>query len=308
MNKATYKNNNQSYPISTDSFDFMQQQIMLVHNIAKLGGVNYILSQPTPSSDGIIVINTEMLPLKYNANAASLARIEIVEESVSIEAQNNTYPQARIIRYAQYCATSLRDNILVTSLQTWSPLAELAKHTVQKRSINWFYITDLADLPEGYIPCVDFVYAVGNSGTRFPNEPLRSWLNSLSIPYDTTPQWNPSRLGEYGGYYYAIYFAGRTVNGVAIPNLTEKFIVGAGIASGYDVGDTGGSNSVTLTINQMPQHSHDLFLVNSGTRFTGSGYANALNTGAGTTGQTGGNKPHENRPPYMALLPCIKVI
>lgn len=306
MNKATYKNNNQSYPISTDSFDFMQQQIMLVHNIAKLGGVNYILSQPTPASDGIIVINTEMLPLKYNANAASLARIEIVEEPVSIEAQNNTYPQARIIRYAQYCATSLRENILVTSLQTWSPLAELAKHTVQKRTINWFYITDLANLPEGYIPCVNFVYAVGNNGYRKPVG--SAFFDSLSIPYDTDPQWNPSRLGEYGGYYYAIYFAGRTVNGVTIPNLTERFVVGAGIASGYDVGDTGGSNSVTLTINQMPKHTHSLWMNAEDTSFSGRGDASDLGRGAGSTGETGGNQPHENRPPYMALLPCIKVI
>lgn len=38
------------------------------------------------------------------------------------------------------------------------------------------------------------------------------------------------------------------------PDLRDRFIVGAG--GSYDVGDTGGAESVTLTVAQMPQHSH----------------------------------------------------
>jgi microcystin-dependent protein len=38
------------------------------------------------------------------------------------------------------------------------------------------------------------------------------------------------------------------------PNLQDRFIVGAG--SGYSVGATGGADSVTLTVNEMPAHSH----------------------------------------------------
>ena len=38
------------------------------------------------------------------------------------------------------------------------------------------------------------------------------------------------------------------------PDLRDRFIVGAG--GSYDVGDTGGAESVTLTVDQMPQHSH----------------------------------------------------
>lgn len=38
------------------------------------------------------------------------------------------------------------------------------------------------------------------------------------------------------------------------PDLRNRFIVGAGGA--YSVGDTGGSNSVTLTLSQLPQHTH----------------------------------------------------
>jgi len=38
------------------------------------------------------------------------------------------------------------------------------------------------------------------------------------------------------------------------PDLREKFIVGAG--GTYDVGDTGGADSVQLTENEMPSHDH----------------------------------------------------
>lgn len=40
------------------------------------------------------------------------------------------------------------------------------------------------------------------------------------------------------------------------PNLLDKFIVGAGDT--YDVGDTGGENFHTLTVEEMPAHAHAL--------------------------------------------------
>lgn len=55
-----------------------------------------------------------------------------------------------------------------------------------------------------------------------------------------------------------------TVNGIQVPNLTDKFIMGAGDT--YNPGDTGGNNThdhggdtqdTTLTLNQIPSHTHD---------------------------------------------------
>lgn len=39
------------------------------------------------------------------------------------------------------------------------------------------------------------------------------------------------------------------------PDLRSRFIVGAG--SGYNPGDTGGADNVTLTTSQIPSHTHD---------------------------------------------------
>ena len=49
-----------------------------------------------------------------------------------------------------------------------------------------------------------------------------------------------------------------TVDGVSVtpPDLRNRFVVGAGSGSNYNVGNTGGSDNVTLSSNEMPSHDH----------------------------------------------------
>lgn len=116
------------------------------------------------------------------------------------------------------------------------------------------------------------------------------------------------------------------------PDLRNRFIVGAG--STYDVGDTGGSNTVRLTTRNMPSHSHagsshshDIYLTrvihgNDSGRYIGlihgdtdptatnslAGEARGQTESAsGATGATGSDEPHENRPPYYALCFIMKL-
>lgn len=117
------------------------------------------------------------------------------------------------------------------------------------------------------------------------------------------------------------------------PDLRDRFIVGAG--SSYDVGDIGGSDSVTLSTSQIPSHmhsigshSHDVYLVNpnhgsSSGRYIGlysgstnPGAANSVDnnaargqteTASGNTGSAGSGSSHENRPPYYALCFIMKL-
>ena len=64
------------------------------------------------------------------------------------------------------------------------------------------------------------------------------------------------------------------------PDLRNRFIVGAG--SRYSVGNTGGSDSVTLTTEQLPSHSHghNLSTVSAGSH---------THTFSGTTSSSGGS-------------------
>ena len=92
------------------------------------------------------------------------------------------------------------------------------------------------------------------------------------------------------------------------PNLAGKFVVGYHASNGdYDVGDTGGAETVTLTEAQMPSHVHH-FLIQDGTA-SPMGYAhsaNGTNIGWAGTNSKGGDAAHENRPPFYALCYIMK--
>jgi microcystin-dependent protein len=118
------------------------------------------------------------------------------------------------------------------------------------------------------------------------------------------------------------------------PDLRDRFVVGVG--SGYSLNSTGGSNSVTLSTNQLPSHSHSISVTSDATSHTHStnisgvrnlnnysqpgsnnlGYTNYTTVSTsgtnpsnlthshaiqGTSDSVGGGTAHENRPAYYAL-------
>lgn len=94
-----------------------------------------------------------------------------------------------------------------------------------------------------------------------------------------------------------------------VPSFWAKFPVGAAPGT-YDVGATGGEVSHTLTINEMPQHDHQnstfthLLDVSQGTHNSEYGAAFATSGARWKPGyeiNRGGDAPHENRPPYLAV-------
>ena len=96
------------------------------------------------------------------------------------------------------------------------------------------------------------------------------------------------------------------------PDLRDKFIVSTG--SSYNRGDTGGAASVTLTVNQIPSHDHNVDTLNEfasthGTWQTAGGYRQDHVGGTHRkpiTSDTGGGQSHENRPPYYAVTFIMK--
>jgi len=99
------------------------------------------------------------------------------------------------------------------------------------------------------------------------------------------------------------------------PNLGGKFPVGYNAADGdYDeVGKTGGEKTHTLTVSEMPSHTH-----RGRGNFNFGGYDGGGNdfyraTAAsvfqevGLLETTGGGQAHENRPPFYTLLFIMKL-
>lgn len=93
------------------------------------------------------------------------------------------------------------------------------------------------------------------------------------------------------------------------PDLTSWFVMGAG--GGHNVGETGGAATVTLSIEQLPPHTHGYIYPSStsaGKLLTDNynGYVWTTPTNVTTTA-TGGNAAHENRPPFYAVYYIMRV-
>lgn len=100
------------------------------------------------------------------------------------------------------------------------------------------------------------------------------------------------------------------------PDLRDRFIVGAGIA--YNLDDLGGEAFHQLTIAEMPSHKHGTvggedgkiyaypWGIFNGGGFLGHSGGSDVNNPSPNSSSTGGNLPHENRPPYYALYFIMK--
>jgi len=116
------------------------------------------------------------------------------------------------------------------------------------------------------------------------------------------------------------YYGGNGVNNFALPNLQGRSPMAYGNAPEGQVplGQSFGTENVTLTIPQMPGHTHLLGASTSpgtvraptGNQFAqaqvdiyGQGSPVVLSTS--TCGAAGGNQPHSNMQPYTVLNFCI---
>ena len=97
------------------------------------------------------------------------------------------------------------------------------------------------------------------------------------------------------------------------PDLRDKFVLGAG--GTYASGDVGGEAEHTLTVEEIPSHSHTYkrheFDRNDTDPETGEDVYGANNktlaAHTGSTDMTGGNQAHNNMPPYYALCFIMKI-
>ena len=110
---------------------------------------------------------------------------------------------------------------------------------------------------------------------------------------------------------------GQTANGRTTPNLKGRFIVGYDPAdSDYNsVGKTGGEKRHTLTVAEMPSHTHNMKFKSYDLAASWKDQRSFYSVNKGdesqndpkTTQSTGGGQSHENRPPYYTLCFIMRV-
>lgn len=260
---------NGKFPISANTFEFMQNQTEFVSSLGSIFGQNVLLKFATSTRDGLIVFQGELLPLRY-ASGVTINYYNLVEETEDIIAQGVLYKDARKIRYVRGEAASVGKSVSANTVVdlTGNKTKNIANQFLPKGAII-MWSGSIASIPAGYVLC-----------------------------------------------------DGRAaINGVTIPNLQGRFIVGYSSSSGdyHTIGSTGGEEKHTLTAAEMPQHRHGI--VGEAGEKSGTGTAvayvsrnndtagsGAMVTGRYETSTAGSSNEHENRPPYYVLAFLIKVI
>ncbi len=103
----------------------------------------------------------------------------------------------------------------------------------------------------------------------------------------------------------------------ALPDLRGRVPIGPGQGPGlsnHDLGEVSGEESHTLTVGELPQHSHLPQVANGGQTTNraaggvpanGGVYSTSPNASGAPTGPAGNNQPHNNLQPYLGLNYCI---
>lgn len=110
-------------------------------------------------------------------------------------------------------------------------------------------------------------------------------------------------------------YGGDGVSTFALPDLRGRAPIHIG--SGFALAQAAGAETVTLTINQIPSHSHVPQAASGGSGnpanspagnvwsgWTGGQFtaqAPAVNLNAAAVGSDGGSQPHDNMPPYLVI-------
>jgi microcystin-dependent protein len=114
-------------------------------------------------------------------------------------------------------------------------------------------------------------------------------------------------------------YGGDGTSTFALPDLRGRAAVGQGQGPGMvnvAIGDVMGTETVTLSTNQIPAHTHTT-QGSAGAQTTnrptgayqaaGNSYSTAHDVTMAASDPTGGNQPHENRPPSLGLSYVIAV-
>ena len=84
--------------------------------------------------------------------------------------------------------------------------------------------------------------------------------------------------------------------------IEDRFLLSAG--SSYTAGETGGSATHTLSVNEMPKHKHNLgYRIGGGSGSTWYIDGGTVDSWCGddAVSSTGESQPHNNMPPYLTV-------
>jgi microcystin-dependent protein len=117
-------------------------------------------------------------------------------------------------------------------------------------------------------------------------------------------------------------YGGNGTTNFMLPNLQSR--VPVSIGTGYTLGQIGGEEQHTLVTAEMPGHNHgsmqgtattggtavpiNVVMAGGTTAYVAGGIPTPVVLPAASVTPAGGDQPHENRQPYLALNFCIALV
>jgi microcystin-dependent protein len=296
MNRAEFLQPG-GFPLNTNTLNFIQDSFTLLQELVGLAGdrtiVRGCIQTGSNVSDGVIILNGELLPFKGGALSTSVVVVEEKEEKTFEDGISREIYKNRFMRFGSGGnSIPWSDFVRLKDLKTFRQLPHQVSSAINE---------DKAD----------------QLATSRALKLLNDKIGGLSIvPTGVVVMWSGALNNIPEGFALC-----DGQNGT--PNLRNRFIVGAG--DEYSVGITGGAKEVELNTSQIPAHTHLIMAnaiatndtVSSGTQMaktrTGGGRSDANLGGVsnpalvGKSSSVGGGDPHENRPPYYSLAFIIKL-
>lgn len=132
------------YPLSTQTLDFIQSQILLLQQLSLIGGNRFILREPDGNSVGACVIDGEALVLSAKpVRGTSTKYISVVTEKQNIEADDEVYIKARTVRTATYSTTKTAECYEINTFDNFATNTTLAAQVKQMPKTVLKYISDI---------------------------------------------------------------------------------------------------------------------------------------------------------------------
>jgi microcystin-dependent protein len=122
---------------------------------------------------------------------------------------------------------------------------------------------------------------------------LKSFTNTPALPSGWV-ECNGQTLSDADSVY----------NGQTIPNLNGNNYFLRGDSTS---GSTGGASTVTLSIANLPAHSHTIASAPPGSGGGNAASTNSTATGYFTSSSVGSGTAHENKPPYYTVVWIMRV-
>lgn len=132
------------YPLSTQTLDFIQGQVLLLQHLALIGGKRYVLREPDGETPGVVVIDGEVMLLSAQPVRGDGTRyVCVTTETIDVEADGETYVAARCVRRACYTSVKGGECYDVNEFDNFSTNTTLSAQVKQLPSTVLTYLRDV---------------------------------------------------------------------------------------------------------------------------------------------------------------------